>query len=225
MYQVWPCFAGENRKHWAMTLYYQRNISWPALDGLMIDCCSLIFQSGQLPASTASVNQKQHDEHCLLAGWPWLLSAKLFQMGQRLTDLVRLVSGDLIGKPKAPWVSAVKCSPVSRTDTLMFALSTIGSSAVSWKRKEKKKRTQPALCEKTLTMSSLLFSTWAGWIKSRWKYKWEAASTVVSSFLYLLIPCDRGVFFYLVTEPHRSWCIHDRLHGGSGYRQPCFVTC
>lgn len=40
MYQVRPCFTGENRKHWAVTLYYQRNISWPALDGLMIDCFS-----------------------------------------------------------------------------------------------------------------------------------------------------------------------------------------
>lgn len=51
MYQVRPV-TGENRKHWAVTLYYQRNISWPALDGLMIDHCSFIFQSGQVPTNT-----------------------------------------------------------------------------------------------------------------------------------------------------------------------------
>lgn len=136
MYQVRPCFAGENRKHWAMTLYYQRNISWPALDGLMIDCCSFIFRSGQMPTNmTASVSRKERDVHCLSAGWPWLLGTKLFQMGQRLTDMVRVVSRGLIGKLKAlKWVSSVKCSPVSHTDTVMFALSTIGSSAMSWKK-------------------------------------------------------------------------------------------
>lgn len=35
-----------------------------------------------------------------------------------------------------PWASSAKCSPVSHTDTLVFALSTIGSSAVSWKNKK-----------------------------------------------------------------------------------------
>ncbi len=103
MYQVGPCFAGENRKHWAMTLYYQRNISWPALDGLMIDCCSFIFRNGQMPTMmTASVSGKERDVHCLSASWPWLLGPKLFQMGQRLTDMVRVVSRGLIGKLKAP---------------------------------------------------------------------------------------------------------------------------
>lgn len=135
MYLVRPRFAGETRKQWAVTLYYQRNISWPALDGLMIDCCSFISRSGQMPTNTsASVSRKERDVHCLSAGWPWLSGPELFQTGQRLTDLVRLVSGGLIGKLKAPRVSSVKCSPVSHTDTLMFALSTIGSSAVSWKK-------------------------------------------------------------------------------------------
>lgn len=105
----------------------------------MIDCCSLIFQSGQMPTNmTASVSQKECDVHCLSADWLWLLRPELLQTGQRLTELVRVFSGGLIGKLKAPWASSVKCSPVSHTDTLVFALSTIGSSAVSWKKKKKK---------------------------------------------------------------------------------------
>lgn len=146
--------------------------------------------------------EKARDVHCLSAGWPWLLGSKLFQMGQRLTDLVRVVSGGLIGRLKGPlWVSSVKCSPVSHTDTLLFALSTIGSSALSWKKKKKQKKKQTCCLwkKKSLTMSSPLFSTWAGWIQSWWKYKWDAASTEVSCFLYPLILCDRSLFFYLVT--------------------------
>lgn len=139
MYRVRPCFAGEKWKHWAMTLYYQRNISWLALDGLMIDRRSFIFRSGQKPTNvSACVGWTELDVHCLSAGWPWLSGPKLFQMGQRLTDLVRVPSRGLIGKPKGPWASSVKCSPVSHTDTLMFALSTIGSSVVSWKKKKNK---------------------------------------------------------------------------------------
>lgn len=135
MYQVRPCFAGENRKLWAVTLYYQRSISWPALDGLMIDRRPFMFHNGQMPTDmTASVGQKERDVHCLSAGWPWHLGPKLLRMVQRLTDLVRVVSRGLIGKLKTPWVSSIKCSPVSHTDTLVFALSTIGSSVVSWKK-------------------------------------------------------------------------------------------
>lgn len=92
---------------------------------------------------TASGSQKEHDVHCLSASWPWLLVPKLFQRCQRLTDLMRLVSRGLIRKLRPLWVSAVKCSPVSHTDTLMFALSTTGCSAMPWKKKKK-----PAVCEK-----------------------------------------------------------------------------
>lgn len=165
MHQVRPSFAGENRKHWAMTLYYQSNISWLALDGLMIDCRSFMFHNGQTPNDmTASAGQKERDIHCLSAGWPWLSGPQVVAVVQRLTDLARVVSRGLIGQLKTQWVSSVKCSPVSHTDTLMFALSTMGSSVVSWtnllsvKKKKRKK--------KHLTMSSSLFSTWAGWIKS-----------------------------------------------------------
>lgn len=144
MYQVRPV-TGENRKHWAVTLYYQRNISWPALDGLMIDHCSFIFQSGQVPTNTTKKKE------CLSDEWPWLSGPKLFQMGQRLTDLVKVASRGLIEKLKALWAFSVKCSPVSHTDTLMFALSTIGSSAVALKKtnllsaRKKKKKLSPCL--------------------------------------------------------------------------------
>lgn len=130
-------------------------------------------------------------------------------MGQRLTDLVKVASRGLIEKLKALWAFSVKCSPVSHTDTLVFALSTIGSSAVALKktnllsaRKKKKK---------TLSMSSPLFSTWVGWIQSWWKYKWDAASTEVSCFLYLLSLCDCSLFFfffYLVTGTNMTAFIY-----------------
>lgn len=85
MHQVRPCFAGENRKHWAMTLYYQSNISWPALDGLMIDCHSFMFRNGQTPNDmTASAGQKERDIHCLSAGWPWLSGPQVVARGSKV---------------------------------------------------------------------------------------------------------------------------------------------
>lgn len=53
-------------------------------------------------------------------------------------------------------------------------------------------------------MSSPLFSTWAGWIQAWWKYKWDAASTEVPRFLYLLILCDCSLCFF-IESPEPRW--------------------
>lgn len=63
-FKVKTDFYGENRKQLAVTLYYQRIIFWPALDGLMIDCCSFIFWRGQMPTNmTAPVSRKECNIH------------------------------------------------------------------------------------------------------------------------------------------------------------------
>ena len=122
----------------------------------------------------------------------------LFQMGRRLTDSVRLVSGGLIGKLKTLRVSSVKCSPVSLTDThVCFEYLWVLCCLLEERKK-------------ALTMSSFLFSTWAGWTQSWWRYKWDAVSTEVSCFLCLFILCDFFVslFWYLVMESHQSWSVY-----------------
>lgn len=71
---------------------------------------------------------------CLLAGWAWLLGPKWFQIGWRLTDLVRRYSEGLRScRPhECPLQSAVLCYLL----TLMFAFSTIGSNCNVWEEKE-----------------------------------------------------------------------------------------
>lgn len=167
---------------------------------------------------TASDSQKERDVHCLSVSWPWLLGPKLFQRCQRLTDLMRLVSRGLIGKLRALWVSSVKCSPVSHTDTLMFALSTTGSSAMPWKKKKK-----PAVGEK-LSPCLVLCSQPELDEYSHGKNT-SGMQNQQRCFLYLLILCDSCLFFYLVTKLYWGGYIHDRLHLGSGYGGPCFVAC
>ena len=171
----------------------------------MIDHCSIIFQSGQMPTDmTPPVSRES--AWCTLS-FSWLTVTLGIQVVPDGSKVNWFGEGCLRGSDweaeGPPWVSSVKCSPVSHTDTLLFALSTIGSSALSWKKRKKKKKWTCCLWKKkqkkTLNMSSPLFSTWAGWIQSWWKYKWDAASTEVSCFLYLLILCDRSLFFYLVT--------------------------
>lgn len=82
-------------------------------------------------------------------------------------------------------------------------------TAVCVKKKKKKKKLSPCL--------ALCSQPELDEYSHGEKYKRDAASTEVSSFLYILFLCDCSLFFYLVTKSHWSRCIHDRLYLGSGY--------
>lgn len=133
-------------------------------------------------------------------------------MGQRLTELVRVVSGGLIGKLKAPVSILCKVQSCVTYWHTHVCLKYHGVLCCVLKKTTKKKRLQSV--KKTLTMSSPLFSTWARWIQSCWKYKWDAASTEVSCFLYLLILCDCSLFFlfyFLFSRRKPGWQPSSRL--------------
>lgn len=115
----------------------------------MIDHCSIIFQSGQMPTDmTPPVSRES--AWCTLS-FSWLTVTLGIQVVPDGSKVNWFGEGCLRGSDweaeGPPWVSSVKCSPVSHTDTLLFALSTIGSSALSWK-KRKKKKNEPAVCGK-----------------------------------------------------------------------------
>lgn len=217
MYQVRSCFSGENRNHWAVTLYYQRNISWPALDGLMIDFCSIIFRSGQMPDNvTASVSRRK--AWCTLS-FSWLTVTFGTQVVWEGSEVNWFGEACLRG---SDWDAEGPVSVLCKVQSCVTYWHTHVCFEYHWilcrvLKGEKK----TGMCEKTFhhVSSFVLHLSWMTTVKR------DAASTEVSSFLHLLILCDCSLFSYLVTESHRSRCIHDRLHLGSGYRRPCIVSC
>lgn len=213
MYQVRPV-TGENRKHWAVTLYYQRNISWPALDGLMIDHCSFIFQSGQVPTNTTKKKR---------VSFRWMTVTLGTQVVPDGSKVNWFGEGRLQG---SDWEAEGPVSVLCKVQSCVTYWHTRVCLEYHWVLCRGLEKNKPAVCEeekkKTLSMSSPLFSTWVGWIQSWWKYKWDAASTEVSCFLYLLSLCDCSLFFFFLSS-HRNQ--HDSLHLCSGYRWPCFAPC
>lgn len=114
---------------------------------------------------------KECDIHCISAGWPSLLGSKWLQTVQRLTDLVRVVSGALIGKLKShvcPLQSALLCHILTH-----WCLPCVPSGPLQCpgKKREERKKSLLSVGKKKqkkniLATSSPLFSTWAGWMQS-----------------------------------------------------------
>ena len=67
-----------------MTLIYQKDISWRALDGLMIERCFFIFRSGQTPSNTTLCQWKERDAHCLSAGLTVTLGPQVVPDGSKV---------------------------------------------------------------------------------------------------------------------------------------------
>lgn len=171
----------------------------------MIGCVSSIFWRGQMPANmTDPVRWKE----CIVyfsSSWVSMTPGiKVVPDGSKVNWFgeARLQGSDWKAEdPVSVLCKVQSCVTYWHLCLLWVPLGPLLSVEKHTHTRKRKKK-------KALAVSSSLFSTWVGWIQSWWKYKWDAASTEVSCFLYLLIPFDCSLFFYWVTESHRSWCIH-----------------
>lgn len=85
-------FDGENKTQSAKTFFYE-NYLLACIKKKSHDRLLLLHRGDKHQPTRVLPSVRQSAMSiCLLVGWPWLGGAKLFQTGQRLTDLVRLVS-------------------------------------------------------------------------------------------------------------------------------------
>lgn len=190
-----------------MTLIYQKDISWRALDGLMIERCFFIFRSGQTPSNTSQ--WKERDAHCLSAGLTVTLGPQVVPDGSKVNWFGE---GCLRG---SDWEADGPVSVLCKVQSCVTYWHTLVCLEYHWVLGCEKNKPD---CLKKLSPCLVLCSP-----PELDKHKRNAASTEVSCFLYLLIICDCSLFFYLATESHRN--LDDSLHLDSGFTRPCFVPC
>lgn len=106
-----PLSGWREHTHWSITLCYQRSISWPLPDGLMMERRSFMFHNIRMPTDTSASAGKGARWCTLSFSQPVTLPRypptpphppSCCRRVQRLTDLVKAVSGGLDWEAEDP---------------------------------------------------------------------------------------------------------------------------